>query len=136
MAYTSPRRKLIFASPRRLLQLPFVCTPRTCEELPEFLLIVIRTSSIPHNRVPLLAPRMRLIRAKSSPLLIKVMTCGVLTSRIYQESHDSVRSQVCCGRARQRTMTSANLRLPFAMERFSSNLECCASASGPLAWAS
>ena len=33
-------------------------------------------------------------------------------------SHGFVRSQVCCGRARQRTATSANLCLAFAMERF------------------
>ena len=33
-------------------------------------------------------------------------------------SHGFVRSQDCCGRARQRTATSANLCLAFAMECF------------------
>ena len=33
-------------------------------------------------------------------------------------SHGFVRSQVCCGRARQRAATSTNLRLAFAMEHF------------------
>ena len=36
-------------------------------------------------------------------------------------SHNFVRSQVCCARTRQRTATSVNLRLAFAMER------CCLS---------
>ena len=39
-------------------------------------------------------------------------------------SHDFVRSQVCCGRARQRTETSVNLRLAFAMERCLSGTSC------------
>ena len=58
------------------------------------------------------------VEAKVGTVFCWSETVKVQYVQFVAASHGFVRSQVCCGRARQRTGTSANLCLAFAMERF------------------
>ena len=77
-----------------------------------------------HNRPPLRYCKrgMRLaVNAKAGAVF---RLSEVVTVQSMVASHNFVRSQVCCGGARQRTATSVNLRLVFAIKRCLSRTSC------------